>query len=139
MYFILEQVFLISIGIVVYLVVRTLPAVDGFDVQREKRAEKQRSWAKKWQRWIDTLDQRFVHLLEKILRRAKVWVLKLDNYVSGHITSMTSKTNGNGNEQKESIFGEAVPEEEEIVEENPSEEERDGEESNTNEEKVSEE
>jgi hypothetical protein len=125
MYFILEQVFLISVGIIVYLVVRTLPAVDGFDIQREKRADKQRSWAKKWQGWIDTLDQRFVHLLEKVLRRAKVWMLKLDNYVSGHITSMSHKTGSNGHEQKESIFGEPVSDEEESStdEKMPSDEE----------------
>jgi hypothetical protein len=105
-YFILEQLLLIGIGVMVYVIVRALPLVDEFELAQEKEAKKGKLLPRIKQEWMDILDERSAQYAEKALRRMKVWVLKLDNYVSRHLSNMTSKGRENGDRQA-SIFEES--------------------------------
>ncbi len=101
-YFILEQIFLVSIGVMIYMIVRTLPRVNGFDLAQEKEKKKGPTLQFK-QEWVDVLDKHFIASLEKTLRRMKVWVMKLDNYVSRNLERVSPKRNGE-KENQPNIF-----------------------------------
>ena len=101
-YFILEQIFLVSIGVMIYMIVRTLPRVNGFELAQEKE-KKTRPATHFKQEWVDALDKHFIASLEKTLRRMKVWVMKLDNYVSRNLERVSPKRNGDQDNQP-SIF-----------------------------------
>ena len=82
-FFILEIVFFISLGVIVFLFIRKLPYVSDIP-QKELTAEKFRKGLFGSQ-WVDKLDNKFVDLLSKWLRKMKLAVMRLDNYVARHI------------------------------------------------------
>jgi hypothetical protein len=76
--FILEIIIVCSLGVIVYLFARALPRVDdvdGSDESLKMKGDALSPYLEKIDGWISAV-------FEKFLRRAKVWVLKLDNLVS---------------------------------------------------------
>ena len=109
-YFLLEQIVLISLGIMVYLIVRTLPRVNGFELAQHQEAARKRLTVRIKQEWVDMLDAKMVRFLEKTLRRAKVWLLRVDNYVSRHLDSIMMRgISKKDSDQQLSIFEEDSP------------------------------
>ena len=101
-FFILEIVFFISLGAVVFLFVRKLPYVSDVP-QKELTAERLRRGLFGSQ-WVDKLDSKFVDLLSKWLRRMKLAVMRLDNYVTRHIEKI--KHRGSQENQAQNILKE---------------------------------
>ena len=91
-YFILEFVFLACLWIVVFLFLKKLPLVDGFEgivIDRSKRIFPRSEFIRK-------IDQAVLSFLEKTLRKLKLSLMKLDNFVSSHLSSIRKKTSDNG-------------------------------------------
>lgn len=86
---ILNSLILLSLSFVLYVIARALPRIEenpaGVPVLKEH-------WTSKYLEKADVWAQ--AHL-EKFLRRAKIWILKLDNYVSKRLSSFKK------NERKE--------------------------------------
>jgi len=91
-YFILEQLFFVSIGIMVYMVVRKLPQVRGFeDRPTDERGLAKKFFLKTGNNWANKLDQKLINVVEKVLRKMKVLLMRMDNYVSHHLKKVVSK------------------------------------------------
>ncbi len=76
--FILEIIIVCVLGFIVYLFARALPRVDDSgesDSSIKIKGDTLSPYLEKIDEWISAV-------FEKFLRRAKVWVLKLDNLVS---------------------------------------------------------
>ncbi len=74
--FILNTIVLLSLGIIIYLFARALPRVNDADGEvKPLRPHWLTVYLEKTDVWLDARS-------EKILRRLKIWVLKLDNWVS---------------------------------------------------------
>ncbi len=89
-FFILEIFFFLSLGAIVFLFVKKLPYVSDIP-QKELNAGKLRNSILNSQ-WVDKLDSRFVDFLSKWLRKMKLAVMRLDNYVSRHIENIKHRT-----------------------------------------------
>jgi hypothetical protein len=83
--FILEIVFFASLGVIVFLFIRKLPYVSDIP-HKELSAAMKKSLLRS--EWVDKIDNKFVDLLSKWLRKAKLVVMRLDNYVARHLESM---------------------------------------------------
>jgi len=86
--FILEIVFFISLGLIVFLFVRKLPYVS--DISQKELSAVQRKGLFNSE-WIDKIDNKFIDLLSKWLRKMKLIVMRLDNYVARHLESIKHK------------------------------------------------
>jgi hypothetical protein len=84
--FILQTIFMVSLGAIIYLVARALPRIDDVAVKTRPR-----------QNYFDLMMKRvpiekadaFVNmLLEKTLRKSKIFVMKLDNFLNTHLKSL---------------------------------------------------
>jgi general stress protein CsbA len=95
--FILEIVFFISIGVLVFLFVNKLPYVS--DVVRVEATGGSPRKGIFHSEWIEKLDRKFIDLLSKWLRKAKLVVMRLDNYVTKHIESIKHKQGNDNNQQ----------------------------------------
>ncbi|HPW34237.1 MAG TPA: hypothetical protein PK367_00555 [Candidatus Paceibacterota bacterium] len=105
-FFVLEIVFFVSLAIVVYLFMRKLPCVSDVTESQEPKAAKRRLIKAQW---IDVLDKKFVDILSKWLRKTKLFIMKIDNYVTKHLETIKRKK---GNESSgQSIFNELDQEE----------------------------
>lgn len=87
--FILTNIFLISVGTVIYMMVRALPRIDGAETSERKPTL--------IERWVNSgipekLDAITSSYAGKLLRKLKVVVLRLDNY----LTEKLKKANTNG-------------------------------------------
>jgi len=100
--FILDIVVVISLGVVLYLLARTLPRISEVaDDTLESRIRTHRL-----SMYVERMDEWVKAFFEKFLRRAKVWILKLDNTVS-------ERLNRSKKGPKELQFTEEKPEEDE--------------------------
>lgn len=102
-YFITEQLFFLGIATIIYLFIRKLPQISGFEEILEKKENKEKAFLVFWHGVVEKFDNKFVQLLEKLLRKLKVVVMKLDNYVSRYLKATVSRGNGNSDSQP-SIF-----------------------------------
>lgn len=76
--FVFEMLIVLSLSVVLYLFARTLPRVsDELEVKNELRFKEH--W---FVSYLEKTDEWLKIILEKLLRRIKVWILKLDNVVS---------------------------------------------------------
>ena len=77
--FIVTNIFLISVGTLIYLVVRTLPRID-----EHGPAEKKASLLERWMasEVPEKIDETVNTYTGKILRKVKVVLLKVDNVIS---------------------------------------------------------
>lgn len=75
--FFLEIIIVCGFGVILYLFARALPRIEeGTETSgKESKGDALSVYFEKVDGWINAV-------LEKFLRRAKVWVLKLDNFVS---------------------------------------------------------
>lgn len=87
--FILNLVIMMSLGGILYLVARSLPKADEFD---SGNTVSRTSWLISH---LETLDEYVRNLLEKFLRRLKIWLLKWNNAVDKKLNTF-KKENGNG-------------------------------------------
>lgn len=92
--FILELVFFIAFGAIVFLFVRKLPYVS--DVPSEELSA-HKTFLKA--EWIDEVDRKLIDLLSKWLRKIKLLVMRLDNYVSKHIERIKNRHAANSDQQ----------------------------------------
>lgn len=76
--FLLEIIIICAFGVIVYLFTRTLPRVDDAHVTSEEKKLKGDALSS----YLEKIDEWLTIIFEKFLRRAKVWVLKLDNLVN---------------------------------------------------------
>lgn len=88
-FFILEIVFFISIGVIVFLFVSKLPYVG--DVVRPETGGTSSRKGLFHSEWIAVVDRKFIDLLSKWLRKMKLIVMRLDNYVTKHIEIVKHK------------------------------------------------
>ncbi len=73
--FLLEIVMVVSLGVVLYLLARTLPRVSDTDTSPTPEAP-----APHWlMERLEKLDEEIIFVAEKLLRRVRVGLLKLDN------------------------------------------------------------
>ena len=76
--FLLEIIIVCGFGVVLYLFARALPRIEeGTGESREKRSKSDALSV-----YLEKIDEWIGAVMEKFLRRAKIWVLKLDNFVS---------------------------------------------------------
>lgn len=85
-----------SLGLVLYLMARALPRIEEEEVKKQGLLEK---WmASGIPEKVDNLINSF---LEKFLRKAKIYLLKIDNFLAQRLNK--SRLNGNSNLKKENI------------------------------------
>ena len=97
--FVLNLIIMISLGIILYLVARTLPRIDG-EVQQNGSNGKLGMFEK----WIasempEKVDEFISNFLMKTLRKVKVFLLKIDNNLSKHLKKIkpqSGKEEGSG-------------------------------------------
>jgi hypothetical protein len=91
--FILTNVFILSGGTMLYLVIRALPRLDPKDSEPHRPAFVERLLASHFVEKVDAMVSAF---LEKLLRRAKVVLMKFDNLLSHHLKKIKSTNGKNG-------------------------------------------
>lgn len=90
--FILTDIFMVSLGTILYLVARSLPRVG------EEPATKQNMF----ERWVSSelpekFDAAFNNFLLKSLRKLKLALLKADNSITKHLKKIAPNGNGGSN------------------------------------------
>ncbi|OGY57142.1 MAG: hypothetical protein A2Y84_01270 [Candidatus Colwellbacteria bacterium RBG_13_48_8] len=75
----LELVFVVSLALIVYLMALAVP--------RMKEEEGMETPQKKINLHLDKLDTFFIKVKDKILRRTKILVMKIDNFISKQLRS----------------------------------------------------
>ncbi|MFH1162295.1 MAG: hypothetical protein V1696_03410 [Candidatus Jorgensenbacteria bacterium] len=79
--FLLEMLMVVSIGVVLYLLARTLPRVSDIDTSPTPGAP-----APHWlMDRLEKLDEEILSITEKFLHRLRVVLLKLDNTMTGKL------------------------------------------------------
>ncbi|MGC9610877.1 MAG: hypothetical protein ABSE68_01515 [Minisyncoccia bacterium] len=78
LWFIIEIVIMVSLAGIIYLLARALPRVS--DEVAYSFAERSRVMS-----YVEKLDDILKAFLEKFLRQAMVWILKIGNFVSGKL------------------------------------------------------
>lgn len=91
--FIATNILMISLGVILYITVRTLPRIDDSQLPEKKGV---------LERWIasempEKIDAALNSFLAKFLRRLKVSLLKIDNSLGRHLRKI--KIKGNGDEK----------------------------------------
>jgi hypothetical protein len=97
--FTLQIITIVSLGIIVYLLTRALPRVP--EKERVTQSSVGNFLNRKIGRHIplEKLDARAHSLIEKILRKFKVLVMKTDNFVDDRIDQLKKTKKGNGDEK----------------------------------------
>ncbi len=96
--FILNIVFMLSLGTILYIVARALPRV------KEEAEESDNRKGGLLERWVtsempEKVDEFLSTFLSKFLRKFKVFLLKIDNALGAHLKKIkpdSSKSEGNG-------------------------------------------
>lgn len=95
--FIVTNIFVISLGIILYVAVRTLPRIEESGIPEKRNA---------WEKWLasgvpERVDRVLNSFLAKFLRKLKVFLLRADNAVTTQLKKV--KSDGNGAQAKPSI------------------------------------
>lgn len=90
--FILQLVLVVSGGILLYLVARTLPRLDETDPTPSPR-HMLPEWA---MYYLERADQELIAFFERVVRTLRVFLMKFDNVLGERIHKMR-KNGGNGN------------------------------------------
>lgn len=72
------------------MIIRKLPLIDGFDIEEARQIKKSGHRIVKSD-VVDAIDQRLVAILAKILRRSKLILMRLDNFVGRHLESIKQR------------------------------------------------
>lgn len=99
--FVVTNIFLLSLGVILYVSIRTLPRIDERAMPEKKGA---------WERWLSSgvpekIDRILNSFLFKTLRRLKVFLLRTDNAINAWLQKI--KPEGNGS-QKPGIDFQAI-------------------------------
>jgi len=109
--FILQIAIMLSLGMIIYLMARAVPRV-GDEIS--KPTVKFDHWFGSLQ--LEKLDVILSNFLEKLLRKIKLFLMKLDNVTNNYLDKVKQiKLNGNGQKNKEekpSLFNNNHKEEE---------------------------
>ena len=92
MQFLLTNAFLLAVGIMLYLVVRTLPRIEEGAETPERHTVFERIVMSDIPHRLDATVNTF---LGKVLRKTKIYLMRTDNYLTGKLKTMNMK-NGNG-------------------------------------------
>ncbi len=79
--FILELITMASLGLVVYVLLRALPRVSDRDVTPQPSGQSSHWFIE----YLERVDEWLLSFVEKLLRRIRVFTLKLDNVVSAKL------------------------------------------------------
>lgn len=90
---ILQLVVFLSLGAMIYLISRALPRINDVEVEIKTPLARFDSFLAKLP--LEKLDAVFGSFLEKALRRVRVGVLRLDNWLNSKLNQVKA-TNGNG-------------------------------------------
>ncbi len=77
MNFFLEILMTVSLGIILYLMARVLPRINDAEIHATPIIKDQ--W---FVRYLEIVDEWIAYYSEKMLRRIKVWISKLDNNIT---------------------------------------------------------
>lgn len=77
--FILDLAIMVSLAVVLFIFARTLPKIDDKDITAPKKQTPLMLI------YLEKIDERIRSRTEKLLRRFRISILKLDNFVSGKI------------------------------------------------------
>ena len=93
--FILTNLLMIALGTIVFLVVRALPRIE------EDGMPEKKSWIERWvtSEAPERLDRAMNAFLGKTLRKLKVFMLRLDNFLAGQLKKIRVEENGNGKQK----------------------------------------
>jgi hypothetical protein len=83
--FILQLVVMVSLAVIIYLVARTIPRIDENAVLGERKRHFFDDFVSKLP--LEKVDSIFSNLLEKMLRRSKIVIMKIDNILTRKISS----------------------------------------------------
>lgn len=102
--FVVTNIFMVSLGVILYVAVRTLPRLDEAAAPEKKGA---------WERWLasgvpEKVDKALNSFLAKFLRRLKVILLRADNAVTAQLKKVKPEANG---AQRQNIDFRAIKEE----------------------------
>jgi len=89
--FILQICLMVGFGGMVYIIARGTPRID--DRLEEKGKNKLDRWFSKIP--IEKIDITLSNFLEKFLRRLRVCLLRMDNFLVGHLNKIKSATQSN--------------------------------------------
>lgn len=100
--FIVTNIFMVSLGVILYVAVRTLPRIDDSAVPEKRGA---------WEKWLSSglpeKTDKFINaFLAKFLRKTKIALLKIDNSVTLRLNKV--KQGGNGAQPKAAIDFKAI-------------------------------
>jgi len=96
--FIAEIVMVIGAGVILYLVAQALPRVNDVDVSHSHKPKEH--WV---MHYIELCDEWLESATEKLLRRARVSLLKLDNAVHKKIAGLRKENNSSEENNKRLI------------------------------------
>jgi len=101
--FALQTIFLISIGVIVYLAAIAVPRVNDENVHERK------GFIREWFRNVplDKIDDGVNSFSEKTLRRLKILTMKFDNIVGRSLNKVKKNGNGNGNGNGNSLLSDS--------------------------------
>ena len=85
--FIIQLVMMLSLGSILYIIARALPRISDDDLKNKKTNHPHWfiSYLEKADEWLKAFS-------EKFLRRARVWILKLDNFVARKLSMFKKET-----------------------------------------------
>lgn len=86
-YFILEIIFFLSLGVMIFMAISKLPTIDFSFVDDQENQELKRKKILFSSKFIGSIDQKGIDLWEKFLRKTKLFIIKLDSLVSKKIES----------------------------------------------------
>lgn len=98
-FFILEIVFFLSVGAIVYLIARKLPVLEGLWEYSEHEKKNSASGNSVVSRMLDGADKKVNTIFARSLRRMKLLLMKMDNWVGGRLESIRDKNSGDETER----------------------------------------
>lgn len=93
-YLILELIFFLALGAVVFVFAKKIPVIDSFESGDELRKDKRTKQF--YSEFVHKADFFLTSFFEKMLRKTKLFLMKMDNLVGSRLDTMKNKKNGNG-------------------------------------------
>lgn len=84
----LQIIWMLSLGVIVYLVAIAVPRIDNKDINQSKVW---RLWNSHYATKLERIDLAIVDYKDKLLRRLKVILMKADNFVSRRLNKNKEK------------------------------------------------
>lgn len=75
--FILQILIMLSLGAVLYLIARAVPRVSDEEIKKNHATIPSHGFMT----FLEKIDDKLKLILEKLLRRTRIWILKFDNFI----------------------------------------------------------